>query len=249
MGFTVFVPPAPTGSALIYLSGLTCTEDNFTIKAGAYRVASELGLTIIAPDTSPRGEDVPDDESIALGKGAGFYLDATQEPWKKNYRMETYIVHELTQLMAQHFSIQKFGLFGHSMGGHGVLTLGPKYPQLFRSLSAFAPVCTPSKDGWGPHALQSYLGNDQALWAQHDATELMKRSKGTLPPILIDQGLADGAYKEGRLNPEAFAAACKAVGQPLQLRMQEGYDHGYFFIQSFIDDHLRHHADLLKNKV
>jgi S-formylglutathione hydrolase len=249
MAFTAFVPPSPKGSALIFLSGLTCTEENFTIKAGAYRTAAELGLCIIAPDTSPRGDNVPDDESIALGKGAGFYLDATQEPWKKNYRMETYIVHELTKLIAEHFSIRQFGLFGHSMGGHGALTLGQKYPGLFRSLSVFAPVCTPSKDGWGPHALKSYLGDDRALWVQHDATELMKRSKGALPPILIDQGLADSAYKEGRLNPEAFVAACKSVGQPVNLRLHEGYDHGYFFIQSFIDDHLRHHADLLVSAI
>lgn len=242
MRFTVFVPPKPTGAALIFLAGLTCTEENFTTKAGAYRTAAEFGLIIVAPDTSPRGDHVPDDGSIALGKGAGFYLNATQAPWKTNYQMESYIAQELPALLQKQFPITKFGLFGHSMGGHGVLTLGPKYRELFRSLSAFAPVCTPSQSGWGPAALEAYLGDDKAAWHAHDATELMKQSKGDLPLILIDQGLADGAYKEGRLNPEAFADACKQVGQKLTLRTHEGYDHGYFFIQSFIDDHLRHHA-------
>jgi S-formylglutathione hydrolase len=243
MRFTVFTPPKPTGKALIFLAGLTCTEENFTVKAGSYRVAAELGLTIVAPDTSPRGAQVPDDDSIALGKGAGFYLDATQAPWSTHYRMESYIARELPALIVQEFSIRTFGLFGHSMGGHGALTLGQKYPQLFTSLSAFAPVCTPAKDGWGPPALRAYLGDDEALWKQHDATELMKQNSAILPPILIDQGLADGAYNEGRLQPEAFVAACHAVGQPVTLRMHEGYDHGYFFIQTFIEDHLRHHAN------
>lgn len=243
MRFTVFTPPKPTGAALIFLSGLTCTEENFTTKAGAYRTAAELGLTIIAPDTSPRGDDVPDDDSIALGKGAGFYLNATQAPWKRNYQMETYIAQELPALIAREFSISKFGLFGHSMGGGGALVLGQKYPQLFRSLSAFAPVSNPSQNGWGPAALTAYLGDDKAAWAENDATAYMlNHGTGKLPPILIDQGSADGAYKEGRLNPEAFANTCAKKGQPVTLRMQEGYDHGYFFVQSFIDDHLKHHA-------
>lgn len=246
MRLTVFTPPKPTGAALIYLSGLTCTEENFTVKAGAYRMAAELGLIIVAPDTSPRGDQVPDDDSISLGKGAGFYLDATEEPWNRHYRMETYIASELPDLVRAHFPVTVFGLFGHSMGGHGALTLGPKYPELFRSLSAFAPVSTLSKTGWGPAALTAYIGTDKERWAEHDATEWMERhGTGKLPPILIDQGLADSAYKEGRLNPEAFAEACVQVGQPVELRLHEGYDHGYFFIQTFIDDHLRHHARIL----
>ena len=242
MRFTAYVPPKPTGSALIFLSGLTCTEDNFTIKAGAYRVASELGLTIIVPDTSPRGKDVPDDESIALGQGASFYLNATQAPWSANYQMETYIANELTTLAAKAFNIKQFGLFGHSMGGHGTLTIGQKYPELFHSLSVFAPVCNPSQGGWGPAALKAYLGDDKSAWHANDATELMKKGKGSLPLILIDQGLADSAYKEGRLNPEAFVEACKDVGQEVTYRTHQGYDHGYFFIQTFIESHLRHHA-------
>jgi S-formylglutathione hydrolase len=249
MRLTVFTPPAPTGNALIYLSGLTCTEDNFTVKAGAYRVAAELGLTIIAPDTSPRGEDVPDDESISLGKGAGFYVDATEAPWNTHYQMYSYIARELPPLIVQHFAATKFGIFGHSMGGHGALTIGLKHPELFHSISAFAPICTPSISGWGPVALTSYLGADKAAWAAYDATELMRARTGAhLPTILIDQGTADGAYHEGRLNPEAFAEACAQKGQPLTLRMQQGYDHGYFFIQTFIDDHLRHHAAQLGGK-
>lgn len=242
MRFTLFMPEKPIGKALIYLSGLTCTEDNFTIKAGAYRIANELGLIVAAPDTSPRG-NIPDDDSISLGKGAGFYIDATEQPWNTNYRMETYCAVEFPALLQKHIpAITRFGLFGHSMGGHGTLTIAQKYPGAFESLSVFAPVCTPSQTAWGQGAFRSYLGDNPAIWVKHDATELMKHGKGDLPPILIDQGLADGAYKEGRLNPEAFVAACKQVGQPVTYRTHEGYDHGYFFIQTFIDDHLRHHA-------
>lgn len=246
MRFTVFMPPKPTGAALMYLAGLTCTEENFTTKAGAYRTASELGLILIAPDTSPRGNDVPDDESISLGKGAGFYLDATQAPWATHYHMYSYIAHELPELLQAQFPITRFGLFGHSMGGGGALCIGLRHPERFQSLSAFAPVSTPSVSGWGPAALTAYLGADKKAWPPYDATEVMKACTGPkLPSILIDQGLADGAYKEGRLNPEAFAAAAQAVGQPVELRTHEGYDHGYFFIQSFVDDHLRHHAAIL----
>ncbi len=245
MRLTVYVPEKPTGAAVIYLSGLTCTEENFTVKAGAYRVANELGLTVIAPDTSPRGDDVPDDESISLGKGAGFYVDATEEPWAKHYKMYSYIAKELPPLIAKQFNITRFGLFGHSMGGHGALTIGLRHPDLFRSLSAFAPICHPSQDGWGPAALTEYLGSDKAKWLEHDATALVTKRGKQFDSILIDQGLADGAYKEGRLNPEAFDAAAKEAGQPVELRFHEGYDHGYFFIQTFIDDHLRYHAKKL----
>ncbi len=245
MRFTVFVPPQPTGAGLIYLSGLTCTEDNFTVKAGAYRIASELGLVIIAPDTSPRGDDVPDDESIALGKGAGFYVDATEAPWSTHYQMYSYVVSELTELIKTTFAVKKFGIFGHSMGGHGALIMGIKYPELFRSLSAFAPICRPSEDGWGPDALAAYLGPDKACWLAYDATALMRARGGKLATILIDQGLADEAYKQHRLNPEAFKAACADAGQALDLRFHEGYDHGYFFVQTLMEDHLRHHAEVL----
>ena len=245
MRFSAFVPEKPTGAGLIYLSGLTCTEDNFTVKAGAYRTANALGLTIIAPDTSPRGDDVPDDESISLGKGAGFYVDATQAPWNTHYHMYSYCAKELPALVAKEFSITRFGLFGHSMGGHGALTIGIKHPELFTSLSAFAPICKPSTDGWGPAALTAYLGGDKAAWETYDACALMRASDGNLPDILIDQGMADSAYTEGRLNLEAFRDACAHVKQKLTLRFHDGYDHGYFFIQSFIDDHLRHHAAAL----
>lgn len=245
MRFSAFVPPKPTGNVLIYLSGLTCTEDNFTIKAGAYRTAAALGLTIIAPDTSPRGDHVPDDESIALGSGAGFYVDATQSPWRENYQMYSYITKELPALIRAYFKVKKFGLFGHSMGGHGALTIGLRNQDLFHSLSAFAPVCHPTQDGWGPAAFTAYLGNDKTAWENYDACLLMQKHGGKLPRILIDQGTVDGVYLEGRLNPEAFAQACEAVQQPLTLRFHENYDHGYFFIQTFIDDHLQHHAKLL----
>ena len=243
MRFTAYVPPAPTGAALIFLSGLTCTEENFTVKAGAYRIASELGLMIIAPDTSPRGDAVPDDDRTGLGKGAGFYLDATQAPWSTHYKMYSYIAHELPALLKAQFPITRFGLFGHSMGGLGTLTIGMKHPELFQTLSVFAPVSTPSRGGWGRAALTAYLGADETAWVPYDPAELMQRYTGpTLPTILIDQGLDDSAYKEGRLNPEAFVAACRQAGQPVQYRTHAGYDHGYFFIQTFIEDHLRHHA-------
>lgn len=243
MRFTAFMPEKPTGAAVIYLSGLTCTEENFTVKAGAYRAANQLGLIVLAPDTSPRGDDVPDDESIAIGQSAGWYVDATQAPWNKHYRMFTYITEEFPALVKQHFPIKKLGLMGHSMGGHGALTIALKKPQLFASLSVLAPVCTPARGGWGQDGLRAYLGNDAAEWQQHDAVALMQSiGTGNLPPILIDQGLEDSAYKEGRLNPELFVEAAKAKGQLVEYRTHAGYDHAYFFVQSFIDDHLRHHA-------
>lgn len=246
MRFSAFTPARPTGAVLIYLSGLTCTEDNFTVKAGAYRTANALGLSIIAPDTSPRGAGVPDSENIAIGGGAGWYVDATEAPWNTHYRMYSYITEELVALARTHFGAAKLGLFGHSMGGHGTLTIALKNPTLFQSLSVFAPVCTPSRAGWGQDGLRTYLGDNPAAWEEHDALALMQRTgTGTLPPLLIDQGLADGAYNEGRLNPDLFVEAARAKGQAAEYRTHEGYDHGYFFIQTFIDDHLHHHAKTL----
>ena len=246
MRFTLFTPPNTKPSdklpTLFFLSGLTCTEENFTVKAGAYRVAAELGLVLVVSDTSPRGEGVPTGEGDDLGFGAGFYIDATQEPWKKNYQMETYITDELYKLVQKEFPVDpaRIGLFGHSMGGHGALTLFLKHPGLYRSLSAFAPICSPTQSQWGGRVFAEYLGPDQEIWKKHDASELIV-SKGPISlPILIDQGTADKAIE--RLHPHLFEEACAKVGQKLELRYQEGYDHGYFFIQTFIEDHLRHHA-------
>ncbi len=245
MRLSVFVPPSPTGAALIYLSGLTCSEENFTVKAGAYRAAAQHGLTIIAPDTSPRGDHVPNHPSIALGQGAGFYIDATQEPWCQHYKMHSYIAHELPPLLTQHFNVHKFGLCGHSMGGHGALTIALRHRHMFYSVSALAPICQLSRDGWGPTVLQAYIGDDKALWLQYDACALMKYSTAVLSPILIHQGTADEPYLQGRLNPQAFADVCRNVAQPLELILADGYDHGYFFVQTFIDAHVAHHASLL----
>jgi S-formylglutathione hydrolase len=246
MRFTIFLPPqAQAGKcpALTYLSGLTCTEDNFTVKAGAYRTATELGLIIITPDTSPRGEGVATspDGGYDLGLGAGFYINATQEPWKPHYQMESYIADELYALLLAEFPIDanRLGLFGHSMGGHGALTLFQKYPGKWKSVSAFAPVCSPTRSPWGQRVFEHYLGGDKEAWKAHDASELLRSNGAVNAHILIDQGTEDAFM--ARLHPQVFEAAAKDVGQKLTLRMQEGYDHGYFFIQTFIDDHLRHH--------
>lgn len=253
MRFTVFVPPQAEVQlcpVLFYLSGRSCTEENFTTKAGAYRVASELGIIIVAPDTSPRGEGVADAENHELGKGASFYVNATQAPWKQHYQMESYITQELRDIVIKEFPVdaEKLGIFGHSMGGHGALTLYLRNPGLYQSVSALAPVCSPTQGPWAAKVFLHYLGNNPALWAEYDATELMKQrqNQGHQPPILIDQGTVD-PFLRTSLKPELFAAACKQAGQSLTLRMHEGYDHGYFFIQSFIDDHLRHHAAILSD--
>lgn len=249
MRFSVFVPPALDAAtkrpAVVFLSGLTCTEENFTAKAGAYRVAAELGLAVIVPDTSPRGEGVAKGDSSDIGLGAGFYIDATQAPWNAHYKMETYVAHELHALMGAQFPIdtQRVGLFGHSMGGHGALTLFQKHPNKYKSLSAFAPICAPSVSTWGQGTFAQYLGPDRTAWAAHDATQLLLRQGPVNVPILIDQGQSDPFLD--RLTPEAFEAAATKVGQRLNLRRHAGYDHGYFFIQTFIEDHLRHHADSL----
>jgi len=251
MRFSVFVPGQASGDplpVLWWLSGLTCTEDNFTVKAGAYRKAAELGMIIIAPDTSPRGDAVPDDEAYDLGQGAGFYLDATTEPWARHFNMYSYITAELPEIVFGAFpgNADAQGICGHSMGGHGALTIGLKNTDQYRSISAFAPIVAPMQCPWGQKAFAAYLGDADTAGMQYDATALMAAAgdRSVAPEILIDQGLAD-AFLEEQLMPEKFAAACAAVGQRLNLRMQEGYDHSYFFIASFIDDHLQHHADIL----
>jgi S-formylglutathione hydrolase len=247
MRFSVFIPPqAEQGAvpALFYLAGLTCTEETFMIKAGAQRVAAELGLILIAPDTSPRGAGVEGESaSWDFGVGAGFYLDATQPAWAKHYRMYSYI-HELRELVTQELPVDaaRIGIFGHSMGGHGALTMALKRPDVFRSISAFAPIAAPSKCPWGVKAFNGYLGEDKAEWAQYDASMLMAQSKTPFPAgILIDQGLGDKFLQE-QLYPQAFEAACMSAEQPLTLRRHERYDHGYYFISTFVEDHLRFHA-------
>lgn len=251
MNFSVFIPPqAVEGKcpALFYLAGLTCTEDNFTTKAGAYGMAAELGMIIIAPDTSPRGDDVPDEDGWDFAKGAGFYVDATEAPWDKNYNMYSYISDELYNLVLDNFEIDsnRVGIFGHSMGGHGALTIYLKNKEKFRSVSAFAPIVNPINCPWGHNALGKYIGEDREAWANYDACELLLKAgdASNAPEILIDQGLAD-PFLQSQLMPEKFEEACSEVGQRVNIRRHEGYDHGYFFISSYVDDHLKHHAAIL----
>ena len=249
MKFAVYLPPQASQGpvpALLYLAGLTCTEETFAIKASAQRRAAELGLALITPDTSPRGANVPGEaESWDFGVGAGFYLDATQAPWATHWRMESYVMNELLPLCTAQLPIdaQRLGIFGHSMGGHGALTLALRHPGRFKTLSAFAPICAPTQCPWGEKAFTGYLGADRTSWGEHDATVLMENQPLAPYPgsILIDQGLAD-KFLEGQLHPHLFEAACAQIGQPLTLRRHAGYDHGYYFIQTFIDDHLQHHA-------
>ena len=255
MRFSLFTPPqAREGRVplLWWLSGLTCTEDNFTVKAGAYRAAAELGLMIVAPDTSPRGEGVPDDTAYDFGQGAGFYVDATQDPWARNFNMYSYVTQDLPALVLNAFpgDAGRQGIFGHSMGGHGALTIGLKNPKTYKSISAFSPICAPMQCPWGQKAFSGYLGEDRALWAQHDATELITSGgdRSSCPEILIDQGDAD-EFLEEQLKPHLFEAACRQKGQALRLRMQPGYDHSYFFIASFVEDHLKHHAGVLSESL
>ncbi len=250
MNFAVYVPPqAENGPVpvLYYLSGLTCTEKNFIEKAGAQRYAAEHGLMLVAPDTSPRGVGIPgEDDDWDFGTGAGFYVNATEAPWAKHYRMYDYVVEELPSLIKQTFSVKdRAGIFGHSMGGHGALICGLKNPDKYASISAFAPIAAPSQCAWGQKAFTGYLGTDKQGWAAYDATELMKAIAGDLKSILIDQGDADSFLAQGQLLPEVFAAACEQAGQPLTLRQQPGYDHSYYFIATFMGDHIRHHAATL----
>ena len=255
MRFSVFLPPqAERGSvpAVMYLAGLTCNEETFMVKAGAQRLAAELGLALIAPDTSPRGSAAEDIEGAAaswdFGIGAGFYLDATQAPWATHWRMESWIVDELLPLAAQGLPIdgERIGLFGHSMGGHGALTLALRHPGRFKSLSALAPICAPTQCPWGEKAFSGYLGAGRSSWLAHDASALMRSQSAAPYPqgILIDQGLAD-KFLADQLHPHLFEAACASVDQPLTLRRHAGYDHGYYFIQSFVADHLAHHGERL----
>ncbi|BCN39042.1 S-formylglutathione hydrolase [Alicycliphilus denitrificans] len=250
MQFSAYLPPRALAGdavpALLYLAGLTCTEETFMVKAGAQRLAAGLGLALIAPDTSPRGAGVAGEaDAWDFGVGAGFYLDATQAPWAAHWRMESWLMQELLPLAAATLPVDaaRLGIFGHSMGGHGALTLALRHPGRFGSLSAFAPICAPTRCPWGEKAFGGYLGADRAAWAAHDATALMHSQAAAPYPagILIDQGLADKFLAE-QLHPHLFEAACASVGQPLTLRRHAGYDHGYYFIQSFVDDHLRHHA-------
>jgi S-formylglutathione hydrolase len=252
MRFSVFLPAASQKRrmpVLWWLSGLTCTEDNFTTKAGAYRKAAECGMIVIAPDTSPRGANVPDKPEYDLGQGAGFYLNATQPPWVDNYQMYAYVSEELPELVYREFPADETaqGIFGHSMGGHGALTVGLKNPDRYRSLSAFAPIAAPTQCPWGQKAFTAYLGDDQERWREYDATVLMQDAgdRSDWPSILIDQGL-DDPFLDEQLQPERFVAACQAAGQRLLFREHAGYDHGYFFIATFIDDHIEHHAAILR---
>ncbi|MDX2141988.1 MAG: S-formylglutathione hydrolase [Rhodospirillaceae bacterium] len=254
MRFAVFTPPqAARGKVpvLTYLAGLTCTEETFMIKAGAQRLAAELGLMLVAPDTSPRGEGVAraPGGSWDFGLGAGFYLDATEPPYAANYRMYSYITQELPALIAAHFpaDMNRQGIFGHSMGGHGALTIALKNPNAYRTVSAFAPIVAPMQVPWGQKAFAGYLGSDRDTWRDYDATELVKAKDAAYRGrrILIDQGLAD-QFLDRELKSELFANACHGAGIDLKLRQHEGYDHGYYFISTFIDDHLRWHADGLR---
>jgi S-formylglutathione hydrolase len=245
MRYALYLPPRPR-ALLLYLAGLTCTEETFAIKAGAQRLAAELGLALLTPDTSPRGAQAPGEaDAWDFGVGAGFYLDATQQPWARHWRMESYLMRELLPQVQAELGLgpAHTGIFGHSMGGHGALTLALRHPGAFRSLSAFAPICAPMQCPWGLKAFGGYLGAERSAWAAHDASALMAALPAAPYPggILIDQGLSDKFLAE-QLYPQAFEAACAAVGQPLSLRRHDGYDHGYYFIASFVDEHLRHHA-------
>jgi S-formylglutathione hydrolase len=247
MRFGVFLPPqAASGRVpvLYWLSGLTCTEENFIVKAGAQRVAAALGLAIVVPDTSPRGLGIPGEgDSYDFGLGAGFYVDATEAPWSRGYRMYSYITQELPADVAATFPVDpdRVGIFGHSMGGHGALTIALKNPRHYKSVSAFAPIASPIRCPWGQKALSGYLGADRARWREYDTTALIEDRGWTGPPIMVDQGTKD-QFLESQLKPELLQDACQRSGVPLDLHLREGYDHSYFFIASFIEDHLRFHA-------
>ncbi len=251
MTFAIYLPaqshlrPVPV---LYWLSGLTCTDENFMQKAGAQRIAAELGIAIVCPDTSPRGTHLPGEhDNYDLGSGAGFYINATEEPWAEHYQMYDYIVKELPQVIQQHFPVNAYSsISGHSMGGHGALTIALNNPQQFQSVSAFAPICHPTKSPWGQNIFTHYLGGGQEAWEQYDATLLLSKAQHTLP-VLIDQGEAD-EFLEQQLMPQAFQHAASEAGYPITLRLQKGYDHSYFFIATFIEEHLHFHNRYLNNE-
>ena len=246
MRVAVFLAPQEgPRPVLVYLSGLTCTEDNVTQKAGAQRRAAELGMIFVAPDTSPRGQGVANDDAYDLGQGAGFYVDATQAPWAPHFNMYSYVTQDLMALIADNFptDMDRVGITGHSMGGHGALTIGLRHPDLFKSISAFSPIVSPLNCPWGEKALSAYLGDDRTAWAAHDACALVK-SRGFGGTILVDQGEADNFLSE-QLKTHLLQEACDEAGVSVQIRMQPGYDHSYFFIASFIEDHLNHHNAIL----
>ncbi len=247
MRFGVFLPPQAATMPvpmLYWLSGLTCTEENFIVKAGAQRMAAALGIALVVPDTSPRGLDIPGEgASYDFGLGAGFYVDATEAPWSRGYRMYSYVAKELVDIVAATFPVDasRSGIFGHSMGGHGALTIALKNPRSYKSVSAFAPICSPMRCPWGEKALTGYLGADRSRWREYDATALIEDRGWSGPPLLVDQGTKD-QFLDNQLKPDLLRSACNERKVTLELRMQEGYDHSYFFISSFIDDHLRFHA-------
>lgn len=245
MRFAIYLPPATSEGqkfpVLYWLSGLTCTDENFMQKAGAQRIAAELGLIIVAPDTSPRGDKVADDEGYDLGQGAGFYVNATQPPWDQHYRMYDYVLKELPEIIESEFPASAHrSIAGHSMGGHGALTIALQNPERYRSVSAFSPISNPIQCPWGQKAFSAYLGENKDTWQHHDASELMRNSTQQLP-ALVDQGTGDNFLLE-QLKPEALEAAAKASNYPLELRRQEGYDHSYYFIATFIEEHMHFHA-------
>ncbi|MGL4860849.1 MAG: S-formylglutathione hydrolase [Enterobacteriaceae bacterium] len=248
MNFAVYLPPQAAQRklpVLYWLSGLTCSEQNFITKAGAQRYAAEHGIVIVAPDTSPRGENVADDPGYDLGQGAGFYLNATQSPWAQHYRMYDYVQQELPELIEAHFPVTRArSICGHSMGGHGALVLALRNPGCYRSVSAFSPIVAPTQVPWGEKAFTAYLGSDRSLWQQYDATELVKVASEKLP-LWIDQGEGD-EFLANQLQPHLLVAACEASDHPVQLTMRPGYDHSYYFIASFIDEHIAYHAAALE---
>lgn len=249
MRFSVYQPPQANDHAvpvLFFLAGLTCTEETFMIKAGAQRYAAELGLMLVSMDTSPRQTGIPGEtDAWDFGASAGFYLDATQAPWSKHYRMESYITQELRNIIVEQFPADpnRIGIFGHSMGGHGALTLALRYPELFRSVSAFAPICAPIRCPWGQKAFSNYLGENPQDWRQYDATALLEAGH-RVPDLLIDQGFND-QFLTTQLFPEALEQACGDAGQPLTLRYHQGYDHSYYFISTFVGEHLKYHRNML----
>ncbi|MBW4486939.1 MAG: S-formylglutathione hydrolase [Trichocoleus desertorum ATA4-8-CV12] len=249
MKFSVYQPPQAQTEpvpVLYFLSGLTCTEENFITKAGAQQFAAKYGVILVAPDTSPRNTSIPgEDDDWDFGTGAGFYVDATEEPWSQHYRMYSYVTEELPALITEHFPVKsdRQSIFGHSMGGHGALVCALRNRDRYLSVSAFAPIVAPMRCAWGEKAFSNYLGADQEQWRAYDASELVLTAKWQRP-ILIDQGTADN-FLENQLKPQLFEQACAQVGQPLTLRMQSGYDHSYYFIATFMEDHIRHHAEAL----